>query len=75
MKKLRTPLALLCVGMGINLLANPVQAAPAGSSSRKVCADQVNGMCDAYCWSQGSPNCVVHWEDREACSFHIDSCF
>lgn len=73
MKKLRIIMGVLSVGLSANLLAEPAQAA-ASDGSRMACMDLVNGMCQEYCWSQGYSRCVVHYEDRANCVFHIDSC-
>ncbi|HEX8453938.1 MAG TPA: hypothetical protein VF647_17770 [Longimicrobium sp.] len=72
MKKFRMIMGVLTVGMGANLLAEP--AAAVAAESRMACSELVNGLCQEYCWSQGYTRCVVHYEDRPNCVFHVDEC-
>jgi len=75
MKKINLLAALLSVGLSVNLLADRAEAATtAPSSARMDCRENVNAMCSAYCWSGGNEGCIVHWENRESCQFHIDGC-
>ena len=74
MKKLRIIMGVLSVGLAANLLAEPAEATAAGGS-RLACMEVVYGLCDAYCFQYGYENCVVHWEDRANCKFHVDSCY
>ncbi len=74
MRKLRTIMGVLSVGLGANLLAGTPEAA-AAEKSRLSCTELVMGLCEAYCFGSGYNNCVVHWENRESCQFHVDECF
>lgn len=63
-------LVALTLAGGVHL-AQPA-AAMSATSSEFACQDNVMGLCEAYC--AGYNYCIVHWENRENCSFHVDGC-